>query len=113
MTMLVPRMSAGIEVGRELDAVEAHVQHLAQGADQQRFAETRHALQQHMAAAENGGQSALDNVVVADDDLADFGAQALRRPGETIQFALRCSCGAAIRTGWYFKAAKWQDITSL
>ena len=60
------------QVGRELDAVEVEVEHLGQRADEERLAQARHALEQGMAADEQAGQDAVDDLVVADDHLADL-----------------------------------------
>ena len=48
------------------------VQHLAERADQQRLAEAGNAFEQGMAAAEEAGQDAVDDLGMADDDLADL-----------------------------------------
>ena len=52
----MPRMSPGIEIRRELNALEIEVQQLRQRLDQRRLADARHAFQQQMAAAEDGHQ---------------------------------------------------------
>ena len=70
----------GHQIGRELDAVERQFQHLAQRPHEQRLAQTRHALQQHMPAREDGDERAIHDVRVPDDDLADLVAQR----GETL-----------------------------
>ncbi len=44
-----------------------------QRADQQRLAQTRHALEQRVTADEQAGEDAVDNLVVADDDLGNLG----------------------------------------
>ena len=48
------------------------MQHIADGLDQQRFGQARHAHQQHVALAEHCSQYLLDNFRLADDDLAQF-----------------------------------------
>ncbi len=65
----------GHQVGRELDAVEGELEHFAERADQERLAQTGHAFEQDVAAGQDRGQSPFDDGVVADHDLADFGAQ--------------------------------------
>ena len=50
------------QVGRELDAVEGQIEHLAQRADQQRLAETGNAFEQDVAAGEEGDQRAFDDL---------------------------------------------------
>ena len=69
------------QVGRELDAVEVQVERLGQRADQQRLAQAGHAFEQGVAADEQAGQHAVDDVVVADDHLADLGLGPARRRG--------------------------------
>jgi hypothetical protein len=64
---------AGHQVRRELNALERQVQRLRQGRYQQRFGETRHADQQGVAAGQNGDEHLLDDLFLADDDLAQFG----------------------------------------
>ncbi len=66
----------GHQVGRELDAVEVQVDRVGERPHQQRLAQARHAFQQRMAADEQAGQDAVDDLVVADDDLADLGLHA-------------------------------------
>ena len=63
------------QIGGELDAIEAHIEHLAQSPHQERLAQTRHALQQHMPSAEDGLQCPLHNLVMPYDDFADLGAK--------------------------------------
>jgi len=70
------------EVGRELDAVEGEVEHLTQRADEERLAQTRHAFEQDVAAGKQGDERALDNFILADQGLADLGAQARVRFAE-------------------------------
>ena len=60
------------QVRRELDAGEIQVQHLGQGADQERLAQPRHAFQQAMPADEQAGQYPVDDLLVADDHPGDL-----------------------------------------
>ena len=60
------------QVGRELNAVEVKVERIGQRADEQRLAQAGHAFEQGMAADEQAGQDAVDDLVVADDHLADL-----------------------------------------
>ena len=62
----------GHQVGGELDAVEVEVDRLGQGAHQQRLAQPGNAFEQGMTADEQAGQDSVDDLVVADDDLADL-----------------------------------------
>ena len=61
------------QVGGELDPVEVEIERVGKGADQERLAQARHALEQGVAADEQAGQDAVDDLVVADDDLGDLG----------------------------------------
>ena len=65
----------GHEVGRELDAIERHVEYLAERADEERLAEAGHAFEQHMSAAEQSDEGVFDDGGVADDDFADLGLE--------------------------------------
>ncbi len=65
----------GHEVGRELNAIERHVEHFAERSDEERLAKAGHAFEQHVAAAEQRDERALDDVGVADDDFADLGLE--------------------------------------
>ena len=61
------------EVGRELDAVEAEVEHLGQRRDEQRLGQARHADEQAVAAREQRRQQLIDHRLLADDALLDLG----------------------------------------
>ncbi len=65
------------EVGRELDPLELDPQRRAQRLDQQRLGQSGHALQEHVAAGEQGHEQPLDDGILADDGLADFIAEFL------------------------------------
>ena len=58
------------QVGRELDALELHIENLADRADHQRFRQAGHADEQAMAAREDGGEDLLDDFGLADDGAA-------------------------------------------
>ncbi len=62
----------GHQVGRELDAVEVERHGVGQRPHQQRLAQAGHAFQQRVAADEQAGQDAVDDLVVADDHLGDL-----------------------------------------
>ena len=64
------------QVRRELDPLEAQVEDLGQGADQQRLGQAGHAGQQAVAAGEERDQQLIDGLVLADDDLAQLVADA-------------------------------------
>src|SRR5690606_40199065 len=55
------------EVGRELDPAEVHRADGAQRLDQQRLAQARSALDQHMTRAQEGGEDLLDHGLLADE----------------------------------------------
>src|SRR5512146_130418 len=61
------------QVGRELDALEAEAQGIAGGLAHQGLAESGDAFDQDVAAGEQCGQGFADDILVADDDLADLG----------------------------------------
>jgi hypothetical protein len=61
------------QVGRELDAVELQLQHLRQGANQQRLGETGHTDDQTVAAHKERQQDQVDGVVLAHDQFLEFG----------------------------------------
>jgi hypothetical protein len=65
----------GHEVGRELDAREREVDGVGQRAHQHGFAQAGHALEERVAAGEERHHHALDDRLVADDDLAHLVAQ--------------------------------------
>ena len=67
------------QVGRELDARELQVQHVGQRAHEDRLAEARDALEQHVPAGEQARDRQVDDLVVADDAPADFLGDAGKR----------------------------------
>ena len=62
----------GHEVGRELDALEPHVEDSGQRADHQCLGQARHALQQAVPAREDRREQLLDDLVLPDDDPLQF-----------------------------------------
>src|SRR5438874_1320921 len=73
---LVDHARAG-DVGRhqvdgELHAVEGQVERLGERAHDERLADARHALDQHVAAGEERGQDDVDGVLVAHHHPADL-----------------------------------------
>ena len=60
------------QVRRELDALEGHVEDLADGADHERLGQAGHADQQAVAAREDGREDLLDHVGLADDDAPEL-----------------------------------------
>ena len=75
--LLVEDLGAGDvgrhQVGRELDPLEGEVEDLGERLDEQRLGETRHAGDQAVAAGEERHQHLVDDLVLADDDLAELG----------------------------------------
>jgi hypothetical protein len=69
------------QVGRELDALELHAEGGAQGLDQQRLGQAGHALEEDVAAGQEGDEEPLDRGVLADHGLADFIAEFLGPSG--------------------------------
>jgi hypothetical protein len=65
----------GQQVGGELQPVEAGVDGLRQGLHRQRLGQAGHALEQDVPVGEQADQHAVDDVALADDDLADLLAQ--------------------------------------
>ena len=65
----------GQQVGRELDALEGAAERARQRLGQHGLADARHVLQQDVALAEQGDQQEVDDLLLADDDAADIGAQ--------------------------------------
>ena len=82
--MLVPIMSAGIRSGVNWMRLKFRSSTWAERADQQRLAEAGHAFEQRVAADEQARQHAMDDLGVADDDLADLGHDAVVRLAELI-----------------------------
>ncbi len=62
----------GHQVGRELDALEVELQHAGERADHERLGQAGHALEQAMAAGEDGGEELLEDLALAHDHLAQL-----------------------------------------
>ena len=69
------------EVGRELDPLEVAADRLRERLDRHRLGEARHALDEQVAAGEQGDEHPLEQVVLADDDLLDLVQEPLHRDG--------------------------------
>jgi hypothetical protein len=65
------------QVGRELNPLEIEIEDVGDRLDQQRLRQAGHAGDEAMAAREERNQHLLDDFVLADDDLAQFGENAL------------------------------------
>ena len=66
----------GHQVRRKLNPAEFTPQHMGQGTYEQCFGHAGDPFDEGMMAGENGDQSAVDHLVLADDDFGDlfFGA---------------------------------------
>ncbi len=69
------------QVGGELDPLELDAERRSQGLDQQGLGKAWHALEEDVAAGEQGHEEPLDRGVLADDGLADFIAEFLGPSG--------------------------------
>jgi hypothetical protein len=70
------------QVGRKLDALEGQPERLGQGPDEQRLRRAGHARDQAVPADQQRDEQVFDDIRLADDDLAYFGAQFVRRAAE-------------------------------
>ena len=77
------------QVGRELDALEVEIEDVGERLDQQRLGQARHAGDQAVAAGEQRDQHLLDDLVLADDDLAELGEDALAAFGDALRRSTR------------------------
>jgi hypothetical protein len=71
------REVGGQQVGRELDAGELEVEHLAQRLHRERLREAGQTLDEQVTAAEQRHHHALEQRALADDDLAHLGERRL------------------------------------
>ena len=67
------------EIGRELNAREADAEALRHRADGERLRQSRHALEQDVAAGEQPDQQPLDHDLLADDPLGHLARDGLRQ----------------------------------
>ena len=72
----------GHEVGRELDAVEAEVEDIGHGFDQQRLRQTGSAGDEAMPACEQSDEHLINDLNLSDDDLANFSGHFLSYPSD-------------------------------
>ena len=68
-------MSAGQQVGRELDAVKGGMDGGGQGADAHGLGQTGHAFEQDVAVGQQPDQQPVHQLLLADDDPADLRAE--------------------------------------
>ena len=73
--MSVPTMSAGQQIGRELDAMELGLHRRRERADGQRLGQAGHAFEQDVAVGEQADEQPVHELFLADDDVGDFLAQ--------------------------------------
>lgn len=69
------------EIDRELDAFEVEVEGLGDGVDEEGLRQAGHAFEEEVAGGEEGDESALNDNVLADDDLANAVADGLEVGG--------------------------------
>ena len=86
----------GEEVDGELDAAEVEVQGAGDGVDEEGLGEAGDALEEEVAAGEEGDEGAFDDDLLADDDLADTVADGLDVGGGGFGGGVRGAQG----TGW-------------
>ena len=81
---LIPVMSDGHEIRRELDSAEPRVERTRQHAHEQRLRGARHALEQRVAPREKGDQRLVDHTLLSDDSLRHHRAHARERVGDLL-----------------------------
>ena len=59
------------QIDGELDAAELKIDGLRQGANQERFGQSRHALQEQVPAGQQGDHHPFDDYVLADDNFGN------------------------------------------
>jgi hypothetical protein len=69
----------GHEVRGELEPLERSAQHIRDGLDRERLREPGHALEQHVAAGQQGHEQPLEHPLLADDDALDLEQRCLER----------------------------------
>ena len=75
---------SGHQIGCELDAAEPQRQHIAEGAHQERLAEARDTLEQHVTATEQGDEDQAHHLALPDDGFVQLGLDAGRALGERL-----------------------------
>ena len=88
---VVPMMSAGIRSGVNWMRENVERERLGQRAHEHRLAEPGHAFEQRVRPGEHAGEHAVDDLAVADDDLADLFAQRADLPLELLDTSARAS----------------------
>ena len=65
------------QIWSELDAAKREIECASEGLDECSFGQARYAYQQAVAAGEQGDEQFLDDLLLADDDLADLAVDAV------------------------------------
>ncbi len=78
--------------------------HAAQRAQQGGLAEARHSLQQNVAAGQQADQDAVDHVLLADDDFADFLAHLIEMTGGELK------CGLGTHVSYFNGDERWNCL---
>ena len=87
------------QVGRALNALVVQPEDGAQSLDQPGLGQAGHPDQQCMAAAQQGDQGLLDNLLLAKDDFADPGAHQAEAPPQRLDFGNEIGGGGVYRCG--------------
>ena len=90
-----PGQVRGQHVGRELRAPEREAERPRRRVREQRLRDAGHALEEHVPAREQRRQQAADDLVLAEDDLADLGSHPVRDARQRLHPARRSSRAAA------------------
>ena len=76
------------------------MQNARQSPQQSRFAESRNALEQDVAAGQEADQDAIDHILLADDDLADLLADTIQSRYSLLQLAFGHAFHGIAERGW-------------
>ena len=86
----------GHQIGRELDARELQVEHIRQRVHEAGLADAGDAFEQHVAARQQAGDRAVDDLLVTDDAAPDFAGDAAESFAELVDgLCDRRSCHVA------------------
>jgi hypothetical protein len=103
----------GHQIGGELDAAEGAADHLGQRLDRHRLGQAGHALEQDVAAGQQGDQQPLQQAVLAHDQALEFEEHVLhhgRRVAHGVQgrriVAARHG-GHSVLLGWWVRG-RWR-----
>ncbi len=89
--IMLPTMSRRHQIRRELDARIFQMQHARKRAQKGGLPESRNAFEQHMAAGEQADQNAVDHILLADDNLADFLTDPVELRGGELEMRYRAA----------------------